>query len=743
MSTTFNTADAMRTSGEMQISGEPFAELLGRSLGGYNRFSADTNLYTDPTTNMTSTDLLGWSLAIESYEYSKQPMNNLSFESGAGLSLQYGPIMNPTNASGDPAYQLMLTRLDALAQACRATGAKFGKDFVTIPAPNTPTNYYGWPGFWPVFAEFSAWDPTIAPSVGANQMCSLAGATDEPQPPGSVMYVGDYECDYNSLNLPNRDQQVTKVLSPDALGYTAWKQGLWVINYWSSFHDVDQDAIIVVAPSDLPQVGVTDNQVIGQWTNPLDPSGMTLVFGQNGTYLGDVSLEGWQGLVMLEELDNKSKFVLETLMTTDGKTLSGFASIGDADDYDYQVPLRYWPAAVSVTETATAPDPSQANKYFPQPTAFTIQDGSSRLQDISGMLSGMSEFYAMTDSANANVGGTPEFLATFDGAPYPADDGMVDGEDTMHDRTIGVLKTGLVNLDRLHFDKTAAVLVDSSTVGTGGAITLGTTVTTFEAGYAIVAMRTAFRALDSSLALYSNDTPDMLAAPTPLDTTSLAGAPYTGTLSSRVTALITAEADFIADKILDADGLAANSYDLVTGTRDPSPTTIEAQAAAIRGLLDAYLATSANKYRTSAELAYQALEKDFWMADVNTYRTTLGESSTMTWTPKNFGALHGALRQFWKLVASEPGQETLNTAVLYRVMRGVKLVLNGWNDANQDQMIQPSECLGGRLQMAERALTGEFSIAADMGDRDHDCVPDIATAKLPSALADQLVIQRQ
>ena len=72
-STTFNTADHMLASGEMQVSGEPFAELLGRSLGGYNRFSNMTDLYTDPVSGQTVRDLLGWSLAIpeESYEYSR------------------------------------------------------------------------------------------------------------------------------------------------------------------------------------------------------------------------------------------------------------------------------------------------------------------------------------------------------------------------------------------------------------------------------------------------------------------------------------------------------------------------------------------------------------------------------------------------------------------------------------------------------------------------------------------------
>lgn len=105
--------------------------------------------------------------------------------------------------------------------------------------------------------------------------------------------------------------------------------------------------------------------------------------------------------------------------------------------------------------------------------------------------------------------------------------------------------------------------------------------------------------------------------------------------------------------------------------------------------------------------------------------------------------LHGALRQYWKLVAAQPGQEEASKLVLSRIERGMKLIVNGWNDTSGDGVVEPEECLGGRLQMAERALTGELSIAADMGDRDHDCVPDIATAKLPAALAAEVVFSRQ
>jgi hypothetical protein len=740
----FLTADHMLASIEMQISGEPFAELLGRDIAGYDRFSATTDNYRDPETGAAQVDGLGFSLAIESYEYSKQPMNNTSFESGAGLSLAYGPLLNPTGASGDGAYTLLLDRLQYLAKASRATGAKFGKDFVKGPPPaNDPKNAYGWPGLWPVFAEFRSFDPTIHPSVGAALQCSLAGATDEPIPPTAMQtFVGDYECDANTLNLPDRDAQVEKVLEPDALGYAAWKQILWVINYWAALHDVSQRPILMVSPADELKVGEPENKVIGLYPSPLDPDGNELAFGRDGTYLGGVSLEGWQGLVMLEELDNKATLLLKGLMTSDGQKLGGVGTIREAMDYDYTSTLLWWPASIAVTETATAPSPAEATRYFPKPSALSIQAPESRLQDLSALLGGFATVYAFTDPNNAELGGAVSSRVTFDGAPFAADNGLPDGEESPHDRALGILKLALVNLDRLHFDAKHAVLVDRATPS-ASSVTQDARVSTFHAAYSIVALRTALRGLNASLSLYSNDTPDAQGVPSPLDETKLGGAPFPGALSARIVALIRAQADFMATKLLDDDGLAANGYDLASGAKDASPTTLEAQASAIRGLLEAYLATSEERYRQRAALAYDALSKQFWMDDVRLYRTTAGESLRMTYAPRSFGALHGALRQYWKLVANRPGQEEAAEAVLARIERGMKLVVNGWNDKNQDGLVQPDECLKGRLQMAERALTGELSLAADGGDRDHDCVPDIATAKLPSALAAELTLERE
>jgi hypothetical protein len=731
----------MLASLEMQISGEPFAALLGRDLGGYDRFSSTPDVYVDPATGVAAPDPLGFSTAVESYEYSKQAMNNLSFEAGAGLSLQFGPLLNPAGAEGDAAFAILGPRLQYFAKASRASGAKIGKDFVTVPPPvNDLNNAYGWAGFWPVFAEFRSFDPTIKAKAGADQQCSLAGAIDEPAPPGTTtQYVGDYECDSTSLNLTDRDAQVEKVIAVDALGLAAWKQTLWTINYWGSLHDVDQHPIVKVPGASLAQVGIPGNAVIGQWPDPLDPTGTSLVYGKDGSFFGDVSLEGWQGLVMIEEIDNKSAFMLRGLTTVDGTKLGSVATVKDAIDYDYTSPVRWWPGAIGVAEKATG-TAAEARKYFPKPTTFTIQDKTSRLQDLTAVLGGFGTVYAMTDVVNTEVGGSQAFLATFDGVPFAADNGLPDGEESLHDRSLGILKLALVNLDRLHFDAKHKVLTDSADPV---AKTRGATVSTLHTAYSILGLRTALRGLNSSLALYSNDTPDAVGAPTPLDQTKLAGAPFSGTLSDRVLEIVKAQADFLADKLVDAEGLAANGWDLAADEADGKPTTLEAQSGAIRGLLEAYLATSNVHYRERAVAAYLVLEKRFWMSDVHLYRTTLGESSTMKYTPVGFGATHGALRQLWKLVGNAPGKEALAAELLSRITTGMKLVVNGWNDKNGDGVVQTGECLGGSLQMAERALTGEFSIVTDNGDRDHDCVPDIASAGVPASLAAELVIERK
>jgi hypothetical protein len=736
---TFNAADHFLAAIEMQISGEPFAQLLGRNLAGYDRYSRITDLYTDPSTGTTTVDPLGYSLAIESYEYSKLAMNMTSLESGAGLALQFGPLLNPDNVVLSPAYVLLRNRLQLFSRTSNAGGIK-GAGLVVSPAPlNNPLNAYGWPGYWPVFAEFDAFQPDIMPASGATRGCTFVGGYVAARLGAQV--VGDYECSYNSLNLANREQAVTKTLSPRTLGYATWKLGLWVINYWQSMHDALGGTITWVADADLPNVGVPANTVVGKRPDPNDPSGNTLIDGYPGVYLGDIPLEGFQGLTLLDEMDNKAAFILSRLVTRDGATLGGFASVKEAIDYDYSSPLAWWPAKVGVTElSATGPPPPNAWKYFPQPDALTIQAPESRLRDLAAMAGGFAELFALTDFNNADVGGQPSSRATFDGDPFPADNQQPDGEDSTHDRALALIKVAVINLDRMHFDPDHHVLVSTAGVS-NGAVQRGSVVDTVDSAYTIVGLRTALRGISSSLTLYSNDTPDTVGVPTQLDGARLTGA--SAGFADRILQLIRAQADFVADQLVGPDGQVANSFDLSTGTADGSPTKIESEASAIRGLLDAYLATGDERYRQVAMRVYGDLERRFWMSDVRAFRTIAGESDTFTWTPIAFGPLTGALRQYWKLVGLRPGNERAAAELLEREQRLNKLVINGWDDANGDNRVQwPDECTGAGLQMGERALTGELSLPEDGPDRDHDCVKEISAVGLPAALAGQIVITR-
>jgi hypothetical protein len=132
----------------------------------------------------------------------------------------------------------------------------------------------------------------------------------------------------------------------------------------------------------------------------------------------------------------------------------------------------------------------------------------------------------------------------------------------------------------------------------------------------------------------------------------------------------------------------------------------------------------------------------------------------VTFTPRRFGLLQAALRDTYEFVAVLPGNDAMRDLIEDRVGRLNKLVLNGWDDRDEDGMIEwPSECarvgsgpdgkplgLGG-LQMAERALSGESGSETDVfdaatrviaTDREHDCVPENSAVGLPSALANSV-----
>ena len=734
--TTFLTEDHFIAAVEMQLSGEPFAESMGRDLGGYSRDYAcqdagcQASLYTDPSSADGSSviDLPGYGSGVESYEYSKQPMNNIAFESGAGTSLLFGPVLNPSGATGTDALALAQTWFTHIGGGSNAYA------YVTAPGPGNPL---GWAGLWPVLQPFSSWDPTIAPTNNA-ATCQLT--SDDNPGRHAALYSDDYECDYTTLNLPNREAQVKKTIGPGSSGWTDWKEALWTLNYLQVMHNVKEAAVDMVDDSALAEVGIPGNAVTG---NILP-----------GTYLGSSNVEGFQAGNFIQILDNQAAQWLLQLTTTDGAALSGFAKLADALDYSPASPARWFPASIAVTET---PDASG----FPNPSGYAIAAGGSgsHLLDLAGLLGAYSSVYALTDLGNADVGGSQPVEVYFDGDPFPVQNQTPDGSATLHDRALAMIRVAVVNMDRFHVDPTSGLFVDDATHAAGGTLTPGTTLSADVAAYALLSLRTARRALDSELTLYANTSPDTQGIPSPLDTFSTVDGV---SFAARLDALINALSNVFYDKLTTAAGVAYAGWDVSKGTPTDSGTSLDAHSAGVRGLLVAYLATGQTKFRDRAGQVFTRLDATFYDAGARIYRPTAGDTSpTVTFTPRRFGLLQGALRDTYELIATLPGQDALAARVLDRVGRLDKLVLNGWDDRNENQIVDwPGECaqLGtgpdgqpmgkGGLQMAERTLSGETGSLApftpDAGDRvittdrEHDCVPEISAAKLPSALANSV-----
>ena len=735
--TTFVTEDHFIAAVEMQLSGEPFAQAMGRDLGGYSRdyscqaavCSAST--YYDPSVtdggDAAVTDLAGFSSGVESYEYSKQPMNNIAFESGAGTSLLFGPVLNAGAATGTAALQLAQNWVEHLAGASNALSR-----FVSTPGSDAgDANSLGWPGLWPSLQPFTSWDPSIRPTNEAG--CSIS-SDDDPGAKGALT-CNDYECDYTTLHLPNRTAQVSMAIGPGASGWAGWKEALWTLNYLQVMHDVKEQPITEVAPTQLANVGVPGNDV----TSGIIP----------GTYLGSSDIEGFQAGNFIQILDNQAAQWLLQLTTADGATLGGFASLSDALAYSPSSPLRWFPGTIGVTEI---PDASG----FPMPARYSIVSSDSHLLDLAGLLGANASVYSLTDQANAQVGGSQPVLAYFDGDPFPVQNQIPDGEATLHDRALAMIRVLVVDIDRLHVDPVSGLLVDDATVP-GGTPAIGTTISTDVAAYALLALRTARRALDSELTLYSNTTPDAQGIPSPLDSFPLVdGVPF----ATRLDQLIATLAGVFYDDLTLPDGQAFAGWDVRQAAATDSGSSLDAHTAAIRGLLTAYLATGATRYRDRAAQVFARLESAFYDPSARVYRAIAGDrSAQVTFTPRRFGLLQAALRDTYELVATLPGQ-TIGPLIEDRVGRLNKLVLNGWDDRDEDQAVEwPSECaqlgtgpdgqplgLGG-LQMAERVLTGESGSVLDLfdagtrviaTDREHDCVPEISAVGLPAALANSI-----
>jgi len=759
--TRFVTREAFLAAGEMQISGEPLAQAMGRDITLYSRDHVPADIYFDTSTAASGPwiDLTGFSSAVESYEYSKQSMNNVAFESGAGTSMIYGPLVDLDGGGGTDATARLAALVQHFAAGSNAAG-RFIFPAGTFPANNgssgdpnplgagTPAeNPLGWPGIWPTVHIFQSFDPTINPTSDVNLGCAIS-SDDDPGASGSLG-CADYECDATTLHLANRSAQIDPTLTPGADGFSAWKYGLWCLNYLQFMHDAQENAVTGVDAGELANVGTPGNQIIGNDSN----GDATLP----GTYLGSSDIEGFQAQMFIAMMDNRAQDWLMNLTTSDGATLSGFTNLTAAQAYDYAAPLRWFPGAIAVTE-------SDDGSGFPRP-AYALGSANSDALDLIGLAMGFAEFYSLTDLRNPDVGGSQMARAVFDGDPFPAGSGAADGADNLQQRALAMMRVSLVNLDRLHTDPASGLLVDSVTM-TGTTPARGQTLSTTTAAYALLSLRTVLRSLSSQLELYSNNTTDTAAGTTPLDLLAInRAAEPAQTFTQRLREMLDAHAALLLNNLTDASGRAYAGWNVATGAPVDQTDTLDAHTAAIRGLFAAYLATGDTRYHDRALAVFARMDATFYDPAARVYAPTPAPVDTVIFTPLRFALLQSSLRDMYELVAARPGGESLEPLLEDRLGRLNKLVLNGWDDRNQDRMVEwPDECVRtdnslpdggvlprGGLQMAERTLTGETGSLQDhldagqartaTSDREHDCVPEIDDAHLPSALANSITFQ--
>jgi hypothetical protein len=746
VSTRADVQSLMFAAGEMQISGEPFAEFFaGRNLNDYDRAYLPPNEYLIPMPNEAGAagivndpgfgwvlpvkDLFGFGTAVESYEYSKMHMNMVCNQTTAGLSLANGPVVakRPESTS--------LLRLQARVGALLTAAGSDVAGYAQLPPPTddagapNPLNYLGFQGLWPNFAPFQSFDPAMQPTNQVVQSCTLPGGYGGIPTLNSL--TPEYECAYNGLHLPNRDAQVTKTLVPAVIGFSTWKEALWSIDFAGRLHDAGSNPVTIVNPGDLALVGTKGNTVLGGDDGAIP-----------GTFLGSTALEDMWGLTMLDEMDNAAEFLIDSLTTADGQTLGGFASKATALAYDYTTPLRWFPAATAVTEDETVvPYPSIAK--------LAITDGSSRSVDLAALLLGYGMNFGETDARNVGIGQRIGLQLTFDGDPFPADNGLPDGEDTAHDRALSVLRVAFIDLDRMHFVPLTAgggVLVDTATVSNGVPVP-GSAVTTTNLAHSIIALRQTLLSLNGAITQYGAADPDPAADLNGiLNTPAIhpTGAGAATTMSPRVRQLIAATGAFVRDVLTQSDGSVANGATIANGapTTTTDATTLESQAAAVRALTETFLVTSDTTFLDRARAVATKLETAFYSAPAAMFIGVLGGPVDVTMTPEIWGWLESALRETDKTLHVE-GDPSLGRPVLeVRIARALKLYLNGWDDLNGDQNVDTkTECLGGRMQQGEQALTGELGLD-DFGlpasDRDQDCVLEVPAAQLGSVLASQV-----
>ncbi len=416
-------------------------------------------------------------------------------------------------------------------------------------------------------------------------------------------------------------------LNPGAMGQTLMKQYLWAQDMLSAFHDGDNE-------------GIDADGTISP-----DQADSPLFDPDNNVFYGGDSRDGFIGLVLTAEGINKIAFMTGAL-AYDGSELGAI----DLASYDPANGIQYFPHMIAVTEGEIAPD------LPPGVTALSVDDASSVLFDQASLLWGTVSFTNMMNPSDSSDSAHLAYKEVFDGAPFPASASET-GTPGPYDLMKGTSKAIFQNLMAMHFDADAKVFVDEATLD-GASVVRGETVSVQDSAYLLVALEGFVEQFEG----------------TPLQDAALAAAAN--------------QANFMMSNLSDGSGhyFASTTVEGSAGEAG----TVEAQAAAIRGLYVAARITGEQAFTDAADEAYQVLLDDFYVDADHIFRTEAG-SDIAVYTPRNFALLAGALRE-----ATLEGNQS-DAASIY---------------------VSLSQIVGNQMQVAESGTTGESG-----GDSDGDGIP--------------------
>lgn len=527
-------------------------------------------------------DPFDFAAGIDSYEFSEEAMYAVNYQSGMGPHLANGPV-NTARAGGGNAMEALGKRVVALAAAAGQTPA------------DLPQNFY--PISFPLAGGKPQYGAAVDVAVQATTPMKILTDTGEEKSIEAVLPA--YFRDYKTLRWPTAGFDMA--FTPKAAGMQLLKDVLWAQDYLRQMHEVKTDTAVDATSADMdkgPDIG-----------------------------LGDVGADGFNG-VMLTEISWDKLTMIRDRFAYDGKVLGAKIPV----DYDASKAPVWIPSRVEVTLT----EKNGVNALGDAKVA----DAGSSLRSLWMMLWPLAEFYGFADQRPENTNQKADFLAVFDGDPFPKAPaqnltgdplGSVAGDDPF---SLIQLLTRLTtqNLFVLHFDKDAGTFVDAWADGKAG-----DTVTTLDAAYAIVALQIYQRAIDALPVGYASAT---------------SGKPLGTEEGKQALAAIKAEADFLLEKVKGSDGLYADSFTVGKGASGTH--SVATQFAAVRGLGAAFLATGDAKYRQGAREAFLAAEAHLFDPALGLYNDTPGKPFEVTqWTA---GTVSAGIRELMLNLVSRSGE---------------------------------------------------------------------------------------